>query len=237
MLNIDSEKMSKSLGNFVTARDFLSEYGGEVTRYLMMSAHYRTVSDFGGEAIESALTNLHRLYEAKSKAESLSRKRGAVADARAETVWAEFLAESQKARTEMAREMANDFNTPGALAAIFSLIRAYNRTLAEPRSEATPSAALGSSELVRVIEDELGGFLGLGRRPAEAMLDRIGEIRSKLHSGEAIGKAEIEKLIADRAEAKRSKNFSEADRIRKELSDRGVAIKDSPTGTTWEYKA
>jgi cysteinyl-tRNA synthetase len=243
MLNMNAEKMSKSLGNIVSARDFLAAYGGEITRYLMMSAHYRTISDFGDEAIESALTNLHRLYEAKARAEALLSKRAAVVDARAESVWAEFLADCQKAREEMIREMANDFNTPGTLGAVFTLIRAFNRTLAEPRAEATPAAVLGSQELIRVIEDELGGFLGLGRRPSAAMLDQIGEIRAKNHASRAgadsatFGKDEIEKLIQARADAKAAKNFAEADRIRKELTDKGVAIKDSPTGTTWQYSS
>jgi cysteinyl-tRNA synthetase len=93
-----------------------------------------------------------------------------------------------------------------------------------------------------VIEDELGGFIGVGRRPAAAMLEQIGEIRARIHAAKAggdadarIGKDEIEALIAARLDARKAKNFAEADRIRKELSDRGVTIKDSPAGTTWEY--
>lgn len=241
MLNMGTEKMSKSLGNIVSARDFLAVYGGEVTRYLMMSAHYRTISDFGSEAIESALTNLQRLYEAKARAEEISKKKAAVVDQRAESVWAEFLADSQKSRTEIVREMANDFNTPGAIAAVFSLIRIFNRAVAEPRAEATPAAILGAMELVRVIEDELGGFTGLGRRPASAMLEQIGAIRAKAHAeksgGGALEKDEIERMIQARADAKQAKNFAEADRIRKELADRGVTIKDSPAGTTWQYSS
>lgn len=241
MLNMNAEKMSKSLGNIVSANDFLAAYGGEITRYLMMSAHYRTISDFGDEAIESALTNLTRLYEAKLRAETIAQKRGAVPDARAESVWAEFLADTEKAREEMVREMANDFNTPGALGAAFTLVRKFNHALAEPRAEATPAAVLGATEFVRVIEDELGGFLGLGRRPAKAMLESIGEIRARMHAEKSgagttpFGKDEIEKLIQARSDAKTAKNFAEADRIRKELSDKGVAIKDSPAGTTWQY--
>jgi cysteinyl-tRNA synthetase len=140
--------------------------------------------------------------------------------------------------------MANDFNTPGALGAAFTLIRAFNRALAEPRAEATPAAVLGAQELVRVLEDELGGFVGIGRRPSAAMLTQIGEIRARAHAakvgasgGGTLGKDEIEKLIADRGAAKSAKNFAEADRIRKELADRGVTIKDSPTGTTWSYSS
>ncbi len=244
MLNINSEKMSKSLGNFITARGFLELYGGEVARFVMMSVHYRTIADFGDDAIESALTSLHRLYEAKARAEEITRKKAAVADQRAESVWMEFLADCQKARDEVTREMANDFNTPGAVAAVFTLIRAFNRALAEPRAEATPSAVLGAQELIRVIEDELGGFLGVGRRPATAMLSQIGEIRARAHEAKAgasggtkLTKTEIEAMIQSRAEAKKAKNFAEADRIRKELTEAGVAIKDSPTGTTWEYSA
>lgn len=241
MLNINSEKMSKSLGNFTTARDFLSNFGGEVARLVMMSVHYRTIADFGEDAIESALTSLQRLYEAKARAEELSKKKASVADPRAESIWMEFLAETQKTRAEVTREMANDFNTPGALAAVFTLIRAFNRSLAEPRAEATPSAALAAQELIRVIEDELGGFIGVGRRPAAAMLTQIGEIRARSHAartgstGGQISTDEILKMIQARADAKAAKNFPEADRIRKELTERGVAIKDSSQGTTWEY--
>ncbi len=243
MLNINSEKMSKSLGNFVTARGFIEHYGGEVARYAMMAVHYRTVADFGDEAIDSALTSLHRLYEAKARAEEISKKRAAVGDQRAEAVWMEFLADCQKARGEIVREMANDFNTPGALGAVFTLIRAFNRALAEPLAEATPSAVLGAQELIRVIEDELGGFLGVGRRPAAPMLTQIGEIRARAHADKAgdggtkLDKEAIEAKIAARAEAKKAKNFGEADRIRKELADAGVAIKDLASGTTWEYTA
>ncbi len=241
MLNINSEKMSKSLGNFTTARDFLANFGGEVARTIMMSVHYRSIADFGEDAIELALTSLQRLYEAKARAEEISKKKASVVDQRAESVWMEFLAETQKARAEVVREMANDFNTPGALAAVFTLIRAFNRSLGEPRAEATPGAVLASQELIRVIEDELGAYLGIGRRPPLAMLTQIGEIRARAHAarsggaGGALGKDEIEALILARAEAKKAKNFGEADRIRNELADKGVAIKDSPSGTTWEY--
>lgn len=241
MLNINSEKMSKSLGNFTTARDFLSNFGGEVARFIMMSVHYRTIADFGEDAIESALTNLQRLYEAKARAEEISKKKASVVDPRAESVWMEFLAETQKTRAEITREMANDFNTPGALATVFTLIRAFNRSLAEPRAEATPSAVLAAQELIRVIEDELGGYLGFGRRPAAPMLAQIGEIRARAHAartgstGGQISTDEILQLIQARADAKAAKNFPEADRIRKELTERGVAIKDSSQGTTWEY--
>lgn len=244
MLNINSEKMSKSLGNFVTARDFLTNFGGEVTRFVLMSVHYRTIADFGDAAIETALTSLHRLYEAKAKAEMLMQKKTALPDQRAESIWMEFLAESQNTRSEISEEMANDFNTPGALAAVFSLVRSFNRALGEPRAEATPAVILASGELVRIIEDEIGGFIGVGRRPSAAMIEQIGEIRSRAYAakqGDAgvgtLTREAIEQMVTARTEAKKAKNFTEADRIRKELAEKGVVIKDLPTGSTWEYTA
>lgn len=240
MLNINSEKMSKSLGNFVTAHDFLAMFGGEVTRMMFIATHYRSIADFGEEAVEGALSGLQRLYEAKLKAESLTKLRAASPHSRAEALWGEFMMDCQKARTEIAENMANDFNSPGAIAVLFTLIRAFNRVTSETGAEVTPSAVLGSQELIRIIEDEIGGFLGVGRKSAQAGLDSIGEIRSKRYAesapaGAKLSKDEIERMIQARADAKKSKNFAEADRIRKELTDKGVAIKDSPTGTTWEY--
>ena len=123
---------------------------------------------------------------------------------------------------------------------MFTLIRDFNRTLAEPLAQATPSAVLGANALVELIEQDIGGILGIGRSDATHALEDLTRIR--LARPQASGTAprpaedEINALVQARIDARKSKDFAKADEIRKDLESRGILIKDSPTGTTWEYK-
>jgi cysteinyl-tRNA synthetase len=239
-LTLSKEKMSKSIGNVFSARDFLTQFGGEFARYLLLSAHYRSLLDFGPESIENATIGLNRIYEAKAKAIEISKNVRARADLRAESAWGEFAATCEATRKEIDDHFANDFNTAGALGALFTLIRHFNRTLSEPLAQATPSAVLGAQELIKVMEEDIGGILGVGRQdPGKALAD-LAQIRVKLHAKEGAAsvpsEAEVLQAIQDRADARKAKDFAKADQIRKDIEARGVLIKDGPTGTTWQYK-
>ena len=251
-LTLSQEKMSKSLGNIFTARDFLIRFSGELARYLLLSVHYRSRIDFGPDTIDLAVAGLQRIYEAKARALDLSKQSRARPDMRAESAWGSFLASCEQTRTEIDDHFANDLNTPGALGALFSLIRDLNRTLAEPLAASTPAAALGASEFIRVIEEDIGGVLGIGRLdPSKALAD-LDRIRRAERAGMStangspsessgiaptqINEAEILVLIEARLQAKKAKDFAKADMIRHDLASQGVLIKDSPQGTTWEYK-
>lgn len=239
-LTLSKEKMSKSLGNVFTAREFLTKFSGEVARYLLLSVHYRSIIDFGPESISQTVVGLQRIYEAKNTALRMQGQRKAHADLRAEAVWGDFLASCEKARTEIDEHFANDLNTPSALGVLFSLIREFNRVLAEPLAQATPSATLGSQELIRIMEEDIGGVLGIGRADPEKVLADLTRIRLELSStpdGPARpAEQEILEAIAARAQARKEKDFALADSIRKDLEARGVLILDKPTGTLWEYK-
>ncbi len=242
-LTLSKEKMSKSLGNVFKARDFLAQFSGEVARYLLLSVHYRSIIDFGPEAVEGALNGLQRIYEAKARALELQNQSRARADLRAEAAWGSFVASCEKARIEMDEHFANDFNTAGALASLFSLIREFNRTLSEPLAQATPSAVLGATQLLNVIEEEIGGILGVGRLNPEKLFADFARIRQTMAtlagtSSEApvLTVEEIEAAIQARAQARGAKKFAEADAIRKDLESKGVFIKDGPSGTKWERK-
>jgi cysteinyl-tRNA synthetase len=239
-LTLSKEKMSKSLGNVFNAREFLTRFSGEVARYLLLSVHYRALIDFGDETLDQTLTGLQRIYEAKAKAIELRGRSRARSDLRAESAWGSFVASCEKARTEIDENLANDFNTAGALAALFTLIRDFNRTVNEPLAEATPSAVLGAEELIKVMEQDIGGIFGVGRsEPGKALADiaRIRAERAIAKGGAARPtEEEILSLIGERTAARAGKDFARSDEIRKELEARGVLIKDGPTGTTWTYK-
>lgn len=232
-VNVNQEKMSKSLGNFFTIRDILKSYDPEVVRFFILSAHYRSPIDFSDQNLEESRTGLSRFYEALAQLEKKlattadgDTERGKVPEALTEPV--EKLVRLEE---RFRSAMDDDFNTALAIGHMFDAVRALNRILAEENLlQGSLSAILSKAhdDLLR-----LGDVLGiLGSNPA-AWLDhsaREGLADSGL-SGE-----EIEALIAERREARARRDFARADQIRDELAAKGVMLLDNPEGTTWKMK-
>lgn len=202
----DKEKMSKSLGNFLTIRDFLKHYHPEVLRYFSIMSHYRSPIDYATDNIDAAGRGLSRLYTAL---------RG-------------LPLETKETNTEMQSKtsfeqkfqdaMNDDFNTPEAIAVLFEIAHDINR-----HRETEPEKAV---ELALHLK-KLGNILGLLYSEPEVFLKNI--------SGKAIDVApeEIEQLIAARDQARKSKQWAESDRIRDVLLAKGVSLEDTATGTKW----
>jgi cysteinyl-tRNA synthetase len=210
-VRIDNEKMSKSLGNFFTVREVRAKYDPEVIRFFIVRAHYRSPINYTDQTLEEAKQALTRLYTAL---------RGCAAEA-GPVDWTNPFAARFRAA------MDDDFNTPEAIAALFELANELNRK--RDLELARQLKSLG--EILGLLERDPVAFLqgavtGDGRPAAQpATVRGSGEVR---HTPES-----IEKLIAARAAARKSKKFAEADRIRQELLEAGIVLEDGPQGTTW----
>lgn len=203
-VQVNEEKMSKSLGNFFTVREVLQRYQPEVVRLFILSSHYRGPLNYADENLDHAKSSLTRLYTAL----------------RGLPVVEEPLEENWRVRFEQA--MDDDFNTPEALAVLFDLSREINKLHDHDEMAA---ARLGAS--LR----HLGKWLGLLQADPESYLKSGTEVVASLSSG--IASEEIEALIAQRNIARKAKNWAEADRIRAQLQEAKVVLEDTSKGTIW----
>ena len=205
-LNIDNQKMSKSLGNFFTVRDIAARYDLQVLRFFMLSAQYRSPLNFSDQLMESARAGLDRIKNGVLNLSDLE-KNGIEGD-----MTEEELAEYEKVLSERDRfneVMDNDLNTADGISVIFDLVKLANTTTSKGATRAYAAA-------VRSVIEELGNVMGLKLETKEEVLDE-----------------EIERLIAERQTARKEKNFARADEIRDELLSRGIRLKDTREGVKW----
>jgi len=203
-LRIDNEKMSKSLGNFLTVRTILSRHDAEAVRHFLVSSHYRSPLNFSEQALARSANALERLYTAL---EGL------------DTAGARSLVNSRHERAFRAA-MDDDFNTPAAFGALFEIAREINRLKSAGQAAEQRAAAQLGKLLVK-----LGEVLGVLQGTPEEYLRRGG--------AEGIDVAEVESLIAAREQARAARNWPEADRIRDALAAMNVIVEDRTQGARW----
>ena len=206
-LNIDNVKMSKSLGNFFTVRDISEKYDLEVLRFFMLSAHYRSPLNFSAELMESAAQGLKRI---KTAVENLSFLIGNAEDKDLSPEETQGLKTAEDFVNKFNEVMDDDLNTADAISTVFELVRHANTTANENSSKKYLS---GIKEIIVRLMD----ILGLEAEAGSELLDE-----------------EIEKLIEERNEARKSKNFKRADEIRDQLKEAGIILEDTRAGVKWK---
>jgi len=211
-VNINNEKMSKSLGNFFTIREILDRFPAEVVRLFLLSTHYRSPIDFSDRALAEARAAVDRVYSFLRGA-----VRAATGDWRA--AGAELVAAVDGLAADFDAAMEDDLNTAAALAAIFERVRLFNRVLTEGGDAAGQAVAAAAAAQVR----RLGAVLGLFQDDPEGWF----------HAGVELDEQQIEARIGERLAARAAKAWARADAIRDELAAAGIVLEDRAGTTTW----
>ncbi|MEO0439189.1 MAG: DALR domain-containing protein, partial [Pseudomonadota bacterium] len=202
-VDMDGEKMSKSLGNVRTIRDLLANYPGEVLRLALLSAHYRSPLNFSESLLEQARQTLDTFYTALRDARSAGAK--------------DFGRKASAIEEEPAYlALCDDLNTPLAISEMHALAKTMNKSSGEEQQTAT-EILLAVGELLGVLQSDAEEWLQGSHGSGEGGLSN----------------ADIEALLSARSDAKAAKNYARADEIRDELSAAGVVLEDGPSGTQW----
>jgi cysteinyl-tRNA synthetase len=227
-VRVNSEKMSKSLGNFFTIRDVLKQYHPEVLRFFMMQSHYRSPVDFSDAALNEARQGMDRFYSTLNMIRGLLVAGGRRVDPSGEPSEKdrELMGQLQTLRERFIEAMDDDFNTARAIACLFDTIRFLNSSFTGKQAAVSPTVIEATEKTLR----EVGAVLGLFLEEPDHYL-RLDREREAAKRGLAV--EEIELLIAERRSAREAKEWQRADEFRKGLAARGVILKDTPTATTW----
>jgi len=216
-VEIDSEKMSKSLGNFFTIREVLARFDAEVVRLFLLGTHYRNPVNYSDVMLQEGERRLRYLYRTLEKADRLAA--GAAP------------AGGGKIVEDARRSLDDDFNAPQVLAVLAEAFTEAN-ALADRKGKRTPEEKTALAAFARDAR-EIGATLGLLQRaPAGAVL----ALRARAAARRGIDGTEVEARIAERAQARKAKDFARGDAIRDALLARGVALLDGPEGTTWDVE-
>ncbi|MFG6120604.1 cysteine--tRNA ligase [Thalassobacillus sp. B23F22_16] len=203
-INVENEKMSKSLGNFVLAHDLIQKHDPNIIRFFMLSVHYRHPINFSDALLEGAKNSFDRIRNAY---ENLQHRKQASMDQADQKEWLEKVAQHKQ---RFAEEMDDDFNTANAISVLFDLTKDANLYLQSPQT---------STEVIEAFE--------------EALVSLTGILGVELKQEELIDE-EIEALIQKRIEARKNRNFELADQIRDDLKARNIILEDTPQGTRWK---
>ena len=217
-ITIDNEKMSKSLNNFITVPDILKQYPGEVVRFFILRTHYRSPLDFSEERIKEAQAGLLRLKNAYDLGNEVLEKTG---NTEKDTQLEEI---AEKAMADFYEAMDDDFNTALAIGYMFTLSKEINTYANNVINKGADFDAVHFGKLMQAYKD-MAAVIGIFESSLEM---------PEADEGSGISSEEIEALIAERAEAKKNKNWGRADEIRDSLKAQGIILEDSAAGTKWK---
>ena len=210
-INVDNRKMSKSLNNFFTVRDVVKDFSYEVIRFFMLSAHYRSPINFSRDLLEQAETGLKRI---RTCLENVQFRMNSYTDGAMTAEESEQMKALERHRTQFIEAMDDDLNTADGIAAVFELVREMNSVFGSEQQH-TKEFAVHALDLAK----ELLGVLGFSAEKEETL---------------DVDSEEIERMIEERNQARKAKDFKKADEIRDALKTKGILLEDTPQGVKWK---
>ena len=227
-VQVESEKMSKSLGNFVTVEDVFREHLPEVLRFFLLGKHYRSPLDFTWPAMQDAEKALKRIYQARMNM-SLALEQSGGKDT---PLPEEITEEAGQLMRESQDHLDDDLNTAACMGNIFSLIRLGNRIL---ENKGWRRSTQGRELLQNILEHirSTGDILGVFHRDPATFLDELRRFKAEKYG---LDLDEVQRLIRERQEARQDRDFSRADTLRDQLAEMGITLQDGPQGTDWDLE-
>ncbi|WP_092221546.1 cysteine--tRNA ligase [Desulforhopalus singaporensis] len=226
-VTIRDEKMSKSLGNFLTIRDILNNYHPEILRFFIFSTHYRNPLDFSESAMQDATSGLERLYECVAAIDELNEQD--TTDHSPSILTDKDGAKLGQLESRFQQAMDNDFNTAQAQGVFFDTVKTLNRIRRQLGVSPSSSDIATLKKSVATLRN-LAGIMGLLTEDAKTFLAKR---KQEMVAACDIDVETIESLINERIQCRKEKNWARSDEIRDELLAKNIELKDGPDGTTW----
>ena len=226
MLRVNGDKMSKSLGNFFTLKEILDKYPADAVRLLMLQTHYRSALDFQTDQLDGAVGTLDRLRTCVKNLRWAANN--AVEDGNLTDADRALAKASSEAQAEFVRQMDDDFNTAGGLAAIFELVTAANKYLSEAGETIASSVTLRAADTITELAEVLGVELEEAQSALPAELVDLARERACYEGSDPEEAAEV--LLAARQEARKAKDWGTADAIRDGITALGLVVEDTAAG-------
>ncbi|MDI6686959.1 MAG: cysteine--tRNA ligase [Desulfobacterales bacterium] len=233
-VNINQEKMSKSLGNFIVLKEIVKHYHPEALRLFLLSKHYRSPVDFTDKIMDESVAGLDKIYALLERIE----KQFGPASIQDKTLGSTVFWE------QFCKAMDDDFNTALGIATLFEAVRSINRLLDEPQKRAHSPQLQNKNSFSQDAEDKvrsgradilkMGAILGILDESPE---DYFVKKRSTELEKKTIDSEMIDKMIKERIEARKARKWDMADQIRKQLEEMNIIIEDRPEGTIWKVKS
>lgn len=229
MINFGGAKMSKSVGNLISLRDFMKQQHPEIYKWMMLSVHYRSTAEFGPENIDRAIGGLAKVYSALALADSLLKDAASAENKSTFTPDTKYEAELSAAWTKIEEALNDDFGTPAAFATMFDVIRGFNGKVRRGM-KLTATTQSQASQFVSFIK-KFGQLLSLFQEDAAQFLISLD---NQLLQKAGIQRQAVDALIEERTAARLAKDFAKSDELRKKLTDMKISVSDLPTGSFWE---
>jgi cysteinyl-tRNA synthetase len=226
MIQMNGAKMSKSLGNIVSARDFMDRYHPEIYKHMVLSVHYRSVLDLGDEAVKSSIKMLAKVYSSLSLAQEIVKSESQFRALEAK----HFIIELDRLRTKIIEDASRDFNTSLVLTHLYEAVRLFNQKI--KRTTKLTAEHISMSRALLELFKVIGSWLALFQENPSQFLTFLDDL---LLEEKGLKRQDIQQKVNQRLEFRRNKRYAESDKIRQELESLGIAVSDLPSGESyWE---